>query len=335
MPPHCADNPPRFLWASLTRTELLLLKHKVEQLEQANKEDSRINGISQAGLGPAASVATAGKGGKGKGKKAGLVGVKQAKGKERAAEKEVMLLDFQELLQARNMRPMPPLASSSRPSPAPLPEESGTIRCICASDNDDGFSIQCERCFAWLHARCVDISPDSVPEVYVCPLCSATRGAHGRDWRLQENTSLGRSQQMPMVAETGAQSNRINRRLGILSGIHYLQRTASDNLMSAHEALVRCQRHLLHVFRWFRSFLSGGHQDKRAIDTGADRLSKESFQAHASVFLAALHLGITLVDKCLVQDTLVKGQEVADTLKEMTVEVGMEDVSAPSPISVF
>ena len=304
-----------------SRTELLLLKQKVDQLEQANKQGAKANETPQAGLGPGASNATAGKGGKGKGKKAALTGVKQAKGKERAAGTDLKLLDFHELLQARHTCPTPPFAGSSHPPAAPLPEDSGVIRCVCTSDNDDGFTIQCERCFAWLHGRCVDILPDSVPQVYICPLCSATESAHGRNARLQDHTFQDRPQRMPFVAGFGVGKDIVSRHLGILSGIHYLQRTAGDKAVTGSEALARCEKHLLHVFRWFRSSISARHQDERVVNTAAGRLATESFQAHASVFLAALHLGITLVDGCLSKETLASGEEVEDTLRELTVEV--------------
>lgn len=55
--------------------------------------------------------------------------------------------------------------------PIRLSEDSGLIRCICPFDDDDGFTIQCETCFAWLHGLCVDISPETVPDIYTCPLC--------------------------------------------------------------------------------------------------------------------------------------------------------------------
>lgn len=58
-------------------------------------------------------------------------------------------------------------------APEILPEDSGVIRCICGYDHDDEFTIQCERCNAWLHAVCVDIfNSESVPETFICPLCS-------------------------------------------------------------------------------------------------------------------------------------------------------------------
>lgn len=35
--------------------------------------------------------------------------------------------------------------------------DEGVIRCICGTIEDDGFTIQCERCFVWQHAgTCLD-----------------------------------------------------------------------------------------------------------------------------------------------------------------------------------
>lgn len=74
--------------------------------------------------------------------------------------------------------------------PERLSEDSGLIRCICPYDDDDGFTIQCERCFAWLHGLCVDISPETVPDIYTCPLCVSggriARHVEARAARLQQ-----------------------------------------------------------------------------------------------------------------------------------------------------
>ncbi|KAI8926578.1 hypothetical protein BC831DRAFT_220475 [Entophlyctis helioformis] len=50
-------------------------------------------------------------------------------------------------------------------------DEEGEIRCICGFPHDDGFTIQCERCFVWQHAVCVSITADTVPDQYLCELC--------------------------------------------------------------------------------------------------------------------------------------------------------------------
>lgn len=57
-----------------------------------------------------------------------------------------------------------------------LPEDSGIIRCVCSFDTDDGFTVQCDRCYAWLHGSCVGFTPEeeemgTLPDTYVCPLC--------------------------------------------------------------------------------------------------------------------------------------------------------------------
>lgn len=46
------------------------------------------------------------------------------------------------------------------------------IRCICPSTEDDGFTIQCERCLVWQHAYCVRITHASIPDHYLCDQCS-------------------------------------------------------------------------------------------------------------------------------------------------------------------
>lgn len=66
---------------------------------------------------------------------------------------------------------MPPVNLSSTFS---SPPDSGRIRCVCEYDEDDGFTIQCEQCLVWQHAKCVGISKSSVPEQYFCEECNPT-----------------------------------------------------------------------------------------------------------------------------------------------------------------
>ncbi|KAI7868300.1 hypothetical protein BDF14DRAFT_1724893, partial [Spinellus fusiger] len=51
------------------------------------------------------------------------------------------------------------------------PVDTGVIRCICSSSDDDGFTIQCERCLVWQHAFCVNIDQSNIPEHYLCDKC--------------------------------------------------------------------------------------------------------------------------------------------------------------------
>ncbi|KAJ9473916.1 SET domain-containing protein [Pseudozyma hubeiensis] len=50
-------------------------------------------------------------------------------------------------------------------------EEAGVIRCICGCDDDDGFTIQCDRCLVWQHCACFGMSQASVPDEYLCEQC--------------------------------------------------------------------------------------------------------------------------------------------------------------------
>ena len=63
--------------------------------------------------------------------------------------------------------PAPP----SPPSSAATDEDAGVIRCICGVDEDDGFTIQCDRCLVWQHCACFGMSQSSVPEDYLCERC--------------------------------------------------------------------------------------------------------------------------------------------------------------------
>jgi hypothetical protein len=52
------------------------------------------------------------------------------------------------------------------------PVDTGLIRCICPSTEDDGFTIQCERCLVWQHAYCVQITHENIPDHYLCDRCT-------------------------------------------------------------------------------------------------------------------------------------------------------------------
>lgn len=68
------------------------------------------------------------------------------------------------------------------------PVDTGLIRCICNSSEDDGFTIQCERCLVWQHAFCVNISQHNIPEHYLCERCDKRfRYVIANDMDLVEN----------------------------------------------------------------------------------------------------------------------------------------------------
>lgn len=70
----------------------------------------------------------------------------------------------------------PPQEASTNASSPPeyaVDPDAGIIGCICEMDHDDGFTIQCDKCFRWQHAACMQIENEDVPDDYMCYLCDA------------------------------------------------------------------------------------------------------------------------------------------------------------------
>eukprot|EP00835_Amoeboradix_gromovi_P003268 NODE_209_length_14693_cov_0.335617.p3 type:complete len:449 gc:universal NODE_209_length_14693_cov_0.335617:10038-11384(+) len=52
--------------------------------------------------------------------------------------------------------------------------EDPSINCFCRKKVDDGFTIQCERCLLWCHAKCYKIDSQAVPAHFYCMSCQNT-----------------------------------------------------------------------------------------------------------------------------------------------------------------
>ncbi|CAO3589253.1 unnamed protein product [Absidia cylindrospora] len=52
-----------------------------------------------------------------------------------------------------------------------IPIDTGLIQCICELTEDDGFTIQCDRCLTWQHAYCMNINQNNIPDRYLCDNC--------------------------------------------------------------------------------------------------------------------------------------------------------------------
>lgn len=50
-------------------------------------------------------------------------------------------------------------------------DDPSTVDCICGFTHDDGFSIACDDCACWVHARCYGINPTSIPDDFYCVEC--------------------------------------------------------------------------------------------------------------------------------------------------------------------
>lgn len=51
------------------------------------------------------------------------------------------------------------------------PVDDSITRCICEFSHDDGYMIQCDRCFVWQHVDCMEIDRENIPDEYLCEAC--------------------------------------------------------------------------------------------------------------------------------------------------------------------
>ncbi|KAI0460384.1 hypothetical protein F5B21DRAFT_510667 [Xylaria acuta] len=67
--------------------------------------------------------------------------------------------------------------------PTPSTDRGNQIRCVCNTTlshiNGDGYMVQCESCEMWLHGKCVKITRQTLPRVYICAFCANTPNAQG------------------------------------------------------------------------------------------------------------------------------------------------------------
>ncbi|KAI0486870.1 hypothetical protein F4859DRAFT_502243 [Xylaria cf. heliscus] len=67
--------------------------------------------------------------------------------------------------------------------PSPSTDRGNQIRCVCNTTlshiNGDGYMVQCEACEMWLHGKCVKITRQTLPRVYICAFCANTPNVQG------------------------------------------------------------------------------------------------------------------------------------------------------------
>uniref|UniRef100_H2YJR2 Zinc finger PHD-type domain-containing protein n=1 Tax=Ciona savignyi TaxID=51511 RepID=H2YJR2_CIOSA len=61
------------------------------------------------------------------------------------------------------------------------------IRCVCSSEIEDGFMIQCDACYTWQHAVCEGISHNREGQSYVCKICKEPPGGRKSKQYLYNN----------------------------------------------------------------------------------------------------------------------------------------------------
>ncbi|KAI1457620.1 hypothetical protein F4805DRAFT_427552 [Annulohypoxylon moriforme] len=65
----------------------------------------------------------------------------------------------------------------------PSADRGRRVRCVCNANNShasgNSFMVQCGSCDLWLHGKCINITRQSQPSVYICAFCANTPNAHG------------------------------------------------------------------------------------------------------------------------------------------------------------
>ncbi|KAH7038207.1 uncharacterized protein B0I36DRAFT_76936 [Microdochium trichocladiopsis] len=74
--------------------------------------------------------------------------------------------------------------------PTPSSDRGSHVRCVCSSTqsriNGDAYMVQCESCEMYLHGKCINITRQTHPKVYICAFCANTSNVQrqgGRDAR--------------------------------------------------------------------------------------------------------------------------------------------------------
>ncbi|KAI3343930.1 hypothetical protein F4824DRAFT_26639 [Ustulina deusta] len=105
------------------------------------------------------------------------------------------------------MSGMPFRANSAIPNPST--DRGNQIRCVCNTTlshiNGDGYMVQCESCEMWLHGKCIKITRQTLPRVYVCAFCANTPNAQGVRGRGVHRSVAG---PMPRTSATSPLAHR-------------------------------------------------------------------------------------------------------------------------------
>ncbi|OTA93232.1 hypothetical protein M434DRAFT_305979 [Hypoxylon sp. CO27-5] len=63
----------------------------------------------------------------------------------------------------------------------PSTDRARRVRCVCNNNHVNGntYMVQCKLCDMELHGRCINITRQTLPSVYICAFCANTPNAHG------------------------------------------------------------------------------------------------------------------------------------------------------------
>ncbi|KAI0380954.1 hypothetical protein F5Y04DRAFT_271166 [Hypomontagnella monticulosa] len=83
----------------------------------------------------------------------------------------------------------------------PATQRGQQIRCVCNSHvNSNAYLVQCESCEMWLHGKCINITRQTHPRVYICAFCANTPNAHGMRGREVRRSTGGTNPRMAITS---------------------------------------------------------------------------------------------------------------------------------------
>ncbi|OTB07991.1 hypothetical protein M426DRAFT_217586 [Hypoxylon sp. CI-4A] len=96
-----------------------------------------------------------------------------------------------------------PASIKTSDSRAPSTGRSHQIRCVCNNGSrhtGNSYMVQCESCEMWLHGKCINITRQTHPRVYICAFCANTPNAHGMRGREVRRTTGGPNPRVPITS---------------------------------------------------------------------------------------------------------------------------------------
>ncbi|KAI1180327.1 hypothetical protein F4777DRAFT_585614 [Nemania sp. FL0916] len=99
----------------------------------------------------------------------------------------------------------------------PSSERGNQIRCICNTTlshiNGDGYMVRCGSCEMWLHGRCINVTRQTLPRLYICAFCANTHNAHNvRGRGPQRNNMVKQGSRTSAISPLAHKSARSFRR---------------------------------------------------------------------------------------------------------------------------
>lgn len=92
--------------------------------------------------------------------------------------------------------------------------DAGIIGCICNIDDDDGLTVQCDKCYRWQHCKCMGFDTDEdVPDKYTCYYCDESKWGIFDASSCRSNTIIRlENEEVDVATEEKSKKRKVNDR---------------------------------------------------------------------------------------------------------------------------